>query len=618
VNGAETWADAITALALFVADPAGCGGVSVRAGPGPVRDRWLALLCDALPPGTSVRRVPPHVPDDRLLGGLDLAATLRAGRPIGQTGLLAESDGGVLLLAMAERTEPAVTARLCSAMDLRTVTLLREGLTLRLAAHFGLVALDEGITPDERTPAGLLDRMAFQIDLGNVALRDLAHDLMERPLPLQEGAGSRSDAASNPGSCRSSAPGLPSPRPQWEGEELSPATNHARPLAIEPGDAAAALCASATALGIESIRAPLLALSVARTVAAADSRIDLALSDLALAARLVLAPRAIRLPEAKELPPPPPGDPPLSSDEATGDDPAIGDRPLDNTVLAAARSALSSGLLSRMPLGTTVVVRSSMAGRAGQNQASARHGRPIGTHRGDPRSGAQLHLLETLKAALPWQSLRRASDSISALRIEVRRDDFRIVRFRRRTQTTAVFAVDASGSSALHRLAEAKGAVELLLADCYVRRDQVALIAFRGRSAEILLPPTGSLLRAKRCLAALPGGGATPLAAGIDAAAALADAERRKGRTPLITLLTDGQANITRDGNGSRRQGEDEALAAGRLVRDAGIASLLVDTSPRPNPFARRLAEEMRARYVALPYVDAAALSKAVRSAAAA
>ena len=65
-------------------------------------------------------------------------------------------------------------------------------------------------------------------------------------------------------------------------------------------------------------------------------------------------------------------------------------------------------------------------------------------------------------------------------RILIRKDDFRISRFKQRAETTTIFVVDASGSAALHRLAEAKGAVELLLADCYIRRDQVALISFRG------------------------------------------------------------------------------------------------------------------------------------------
>ena len=98
------------------------------------------------------------------------------------------------------------------------------------------------------------------------------------------------------------------------------------------------------------------------------------------------------------------------------------------------------------------------------------------------------------------------------------RSDLRITRLQQRAATATLFVVDASGSSALHRLAEAKGAVELLLAECYVRRDQVGVIAFRGRGAEVLLPPTRSLVRAKRSLAALPGGGGTPLAAGLQAA----------------------------------------------------------------------------------------------------
>jgi magnesium chelatase subunit D len=198
----------------------------------------------------------------------------------------------------------------------------------------------------------------------------------------------------------------------------------------------------------------------------------------------------------------------------------------------------------------------------------------------------------------------------------VRREDFRITRHKQRTGTTTIFVVDASGSSALHRLAEAKGAVELLLADCYVRRDRVALIAFRGRGAELLLPPTRSLVRAKRSLAGLPGGGATPLAAGIDAAVGLADAVRRKGDTPVVVMLTDGRANITRSGEGGRARAEDEALAAARGLRTAGLAALLIDTSPRPQPQAQRLAHEMHARYLPLPHADAAALSTAVRAAA--
>ena len=179
-----------------------------------------------------------------------------------------------------------------------------------------------------------------------------------------------------------------------------------------------------------------------------------------------------------------------------------------------------------------------------------------------------------------------------------------------------IFAVDASGSAALHRLAEAKGAVELLLAECYVRRDRVALIAFRGQGAELLLPPTRSLVRAKRSLAGLPGGGGTPLAAGIHAALMLADLVQRSGDTPVLVVLTDGRANIARDGTSARPRAEEEALAAATQVRVAGVSALLIDTAPRAQPQAGRLAAQMGARYLPLPHADAAALSQAVRRAA--
>jgi magnesium chelatase subunit D len=202
----------------------------------------------------------------------------------------------------------------------------------------------------------------------------------------------------------------------------------------------------------------------------------------------------------------------------------------------------------------------------------------------------------------------------AAPRIEVRSDDFRVQRYRRRTRTTTIFIVDASGSAALHRLGEAKGAVELLLGECYVRRDRVALLAFRGRAAELVLPPTRSLVRAKRSLAGLPGGGGTPLAAGIEAGLALATATRRQGDTPVLVLLTDGRANVTRDGLPDRAVAEAQSLAAARCVRAAGFGAILVDTAPRAQPLAAKVAEAMGARYLPLPHARSKELDIALRS----
>jgi magnesium chelatase subunit D len=260
--------------------------------------------------------------------------------------------------------------------------------------------------------------------------------------------------------------------------------------------------------------------------------------------------------------------------------------------------------------------RARAAGKSGALQKAGRRGRPAGVRRGEPQRGERLNLIETLRAAAPWQRLRGVvrHGPQASTRIAVRVDDFHITRFRQRRGTTTIFVVDASGSSALNRLAEAKGAVELLLADCYVRRDSVAVLAFRGAGAELLLPPTRSLVRAKRSLAALPGGGGTPLAAAIDAATALADSVRRRGDTPLVVLLTDGRANVALDGSGGRARAEADAEGAARRLRAGGAAALLIDTSPKPYPAAARLAEAMQATYLPLPFAGAQALSQVVRA----
>jgi magnesium chelatase subunit D len=589
-EGAARWGDALLAAALCALDPHGLGGVVLRAAPGPLRDRWLAALRARLPAGAPLRRLPLHVADGRLLGGLDLAATLRAGRPVAERGLLSEADGGVLLAAMAERLEPGTAARLAAALDTGELAVERDGVALRLPARFGIVALDEGIEPEERVPAALLDRLAFHLDLSDIAFA----------APGPDQAGPPDDLAA--------------------ARELLPR--------VAAGEAILqALSAAAVGLGVTSIRPVLLALRAARAAAALAGRDSVLEADAALAARLVFAARATLLPaqaatqEQDEAPSESdPADDPQGRDETTSQP----DRPLEERVLEAAQAAIPPGLLALLQLGAPRRSRSPSAGRVGAQQQVRLRGRPVGVRRGELRAGARLNVIETLRAAAPWQPLRRREilaahgadrSRAHAPRVQVRSEDFRVTRFKQHTCTTTIFVVDASGSAALHRLAEAKGAVELLLADCYVRRDNVALIGFRGRGAELLLPPTRSLVRARRSLAGLPGGGGTPLAAGIGAALALADAVRRKGDRPVVVLLTDGRANVTRSGEGGRTQAEEEALGAARLLRGAGIAALLIDTSPRAHPLAQRLAGEMRARYLPLPYADAATVSRAVQAA---
>ncbi len=602
--------EAATIAALLAVDPVGLGGVALRAPACAERDAWLALLRDLLPLGTPLRRVPLNISDTALLGGLDLGATLQAGRPVALQGLLAQADGGVLLLAMAERMTAAAAARFGSVLDTRSVRLQRDGLDSVYTSRLAMVALDEGASDDEQMPASLADRLAFRLLMGERA-------------EGEEG-------------------------PQWTAQEVLAARARLAQVHLPP-DEASALCAAALALGIDSLRASVFAARAARAAAALAGCDSVEEEHTAVAARLVLAPRATRLPP----PPPPPPDsaeaqePPSESpespesqaapldstppesepeqaqdgedrdnDEAPDGDPQAG-QTLGERVLEAAQAAIPAGLLARLKISQLQRAKTPSSGSAGAMQKNALRGRPVGARRGEPRAGQRLSVLETLRAAAPWQRLRHAAlpaTTTQRPRIVVRKEDFHVARFRQLGQTTTVFVVDASGSLALNRLAETKGAVELLLADCYVRRDSVAVLAFRGKTAEVLLPPTRSLARAKRSLAGLPGGGGTPLANAIDAAGAMADQIRRKGETPILVLLTDAKANIARDGSPGRSRAASDALAAASQLRLGGYSALLVDASPQPQPLAQQLAAAMGAQYLALPYAGAQSLNQAVRA----
>ncbi|MGJ5022436.1 magnesium chelatase subunit D [Bradyrhizobium oligotrophicum] len=571
-DGATIWADAMIAAALVAIDPP-AASVLLRAGAGPVRDQWLDLLHELMPSSTPLRKLPPSISDDRLLGGIDLAATLQAGRPVLQRGLLADADGGGLIAVMAERMSQSTVAHLCVALDTGAISIERDGMSLRAPARLGLIALDEGIG-DERVSPALADRLACHLDLSKVARVDLGESLFDS-----------SDIA---------------------------AARALLPQVRLPDEAIAALTTTACALGIDSLRAPLLACRVARIAAALDGKVEVADSHVACAARLVLAPRATRLPAADDETENSEAPEPENESAESEDDDRSENGPLEDRVLEAAQAAIPLDLLKRLQEERATRVRSSSVSKQGTAQKAPKRGRPIGARRGEWRAGARLNVLETLRAAAPWQPLRRRTQrSGKSGRLIVHKDDIRITRFKQRSGTTTIFVVDASGSSALQRLAEVKGAVELLLAECYIRRDEVALIAFRGKGAELLLPPTRSLTRAKRSLAALPGGGGTPLSAAIFAATELALAVKAKGQAPTIVLMTDGRANVARDGGG-RSEAEAEALVAAKQLALTGIPVVLVDSSPRPQDKAAQLAGAMQARYVALPHADAARLSQAV------
>lgn len=547
--------DAELALALFVAAPAAFGGIILR-GDSPVRDDLLHDARAVIAAAGPVIKIPSNVDADRLLGGLDLTATLSAGKGVMRSGLLANAAGGGVILPMAERMAANVAAHIAQAMD--------EG-------DLAVILLDDGAEPDEAPPTILMERVAFHCDLSDMRTRTEAD--------------------------------WPDAKAMSTVAPLSDAQLHA-------------IAVTALALGVGSVR-PLIFSSLAARAHAALYGRDMARdADIAAAVRLVLSPRATQVPQMEPPPPEPEqGDsPPDDAPDETDENRNIDDIDLDDIMLDAAAAAIPKHILDQID-GATRRGGKGAAGKSGQKQKSAQRGRPMSARAGTPGNGKRLALIDSLRTAAPWQNIRRqAAKAGDTRKIHIRTSDLRVRHFEQRSETLTIFAVDASGSSALSRLAEAKGAVEMMLAQAYVKRSQVALIAFRQSAAEILLPPTRSLTRARRALAALPGGGGTPLAAGLIAAGQLAESASRTGQTPLIAVLTDGKGNVAMDGTANRTLAMEEANQAARNLAMLGLSSIVIDISPRPREEAAELAAALNGRYLPLPQAQSAAMVAAIES----
>ena len=258
----------------------------------------------------------------------------------------------------------------------------------------------------------------------------------------------------------------------------------------------------------------------------------------------------------------------------------------------------------------TISVNESAGSGERNNNFSA--GRPIPSISRKYSSDKRIDLMGTLTRAIPWQKLRSSSVTKNR-KIIIYPQDIMIKRFEKQSERLLIFLVDASGSNAIGRLAEAKGAIEILLSDAYAKRDNVALISFSGLKADPLLLPTKSLVTAKKKLSSLPGGGATPLAKGLLEAFKMSDAARSRSIKPIIILLSDGRGNMTLDGVGNRVKAIEDTNYIASLIKRNAINNIFIDTSRRKTPMADELARELNGHYFQLPMANSSSISKAVQ-----
>lgn len=591
-HGEDRWRDALTAAQVMAVGGADIGGLWLTARAGGIRDLYLDHVRTIMP-GPFVR-LPPGASAGTLCGRLDIAETTARERIVWAPGMLAAADGGVLVIPMAERLEPSAAAIIADVMDTRSSHSLRPGNqagSAAMPASFVVIALDEAIEPEEAPPSVLSDRLGLHVSLDGIAWQTVAGAIMPAP---------------------------PAPNLSW------------RKVAMD-NKVIEQLSAIAMAGGQASLRSLLHLATVARILAALAGRAEVLAEDAVTALRLCLGIRLVSgEPQGRQEPPPPrqadspdAGEPSANPDtdgeEASAPPASLGE------LLAAVEYGSIDGL--SLAVSERAARKAGRAGKAGGTAKNARRGRPYAASRNAPFPDARPDIIGTLRAAAPWQVIRArlkrlqdnrlaspAEPSASQGRLLIRKDDFRYQRLRHPKPSTAIFVVDASGSTALERLGETKGAIEQLLARCYIRRDEVSLIAFRGKAAEVLMQPTRSLVAAKRKLSALPGGGATPLAAGLEKGLELALAVRRRGHTPVIVVMTDGSGNVALDGSADRALAGRQTEQLAKLYRANGLTTICIDIARRPREAVTSLAALLGAELHVLRQADSARMSTLVNA----
>lgn len=615
----------------------------------------------AVPAGGAARsarmvELPVGASEDRLVGALDMERALSEGVKAFEPGLLADAHRGILYVDEVNLLHDHLVDLLLDAAAMGASYVEREGVSVRHAARFLLVGT---MNPEEgELRPQLLDRFGLTVEVAASRETDQRVEVVRRRLAYDDDpAGFAARWAEEESLLR----------------ERIVAARALLPR-VRLGDGALRqIAATCAAFEVDGMRADIVMARTATALAAWAGRDEVREEDVRQAALLALPHRRRRNPfdapgldedklddTLKDSAPQEPQEPEApgeNGDDGDGDGPGPdgggGDGPDDgggggsrppqgqNPDAPAQADSLDGGappdaqdtpvesgpdgngqgggprpgaggeqraVAAGEPFRTKMLSVPGLGeGAAGRrSRARTEHGRTTGSRR--PRGVlTKLHLSATVQAAAPHQRARGRSGPGLVLR----RDDLRQATREGREGNLVLFVVDASGSmAARQRMSAVKGAVLSLLLDAYQRRDKVGLVTFRGKNAEVALPPTSSVDAAASRLGTLPTGGRTPLAAGLLKAHDVLRVERLRdpSRRPLLVVVTDGRATGGQD---------PVALAsrAGRLHASEGTASVVVDCESGPVRLglAGELARDLGASAVTLDELRADSIAGLVK-----